>query len=169
MNKKEFQRIPVIGIILVLLGALLLMKQLNMVKLNTAIVISMGFTLYGAVAVIRSYSTNIRRSLFWGGLCFFGGILFMLSGFDLISRSPEVLIPAFIIIFGLAFVTLYLFNFRDIHLLIPAILFIGIGTALMMTELGFWYVSDVWTNVHHYWPIALILFGISMLLRKKNP
>jgi hypothetical protein len=168
MDKKDFQRIPVSGIILVVLGVVLLLKQLNMIRISGPILLSTAFAIYGAVTVIRSFLLNVRKGIFWGALCFFGGSFFALIAYDFISHSPEVVLPGALLVFGFAFVTLFLYNFRDIHLLIPAILFVGLGVSLMMTRLGYWYMSDVWEAVERYWPLALVLFGASLLFRKKN-
>ncbi len=168
MEKKDFQKIPIAGIVLVVIGVLLLLKQLNLVRISGPILLSASFAIYGAAAVIRSFFLNVRKGIFWGALCFFGGTFFAMISYDSISHSPEVVLPGLLLVFGFSFVTLYFYNFRDIHLLLPAILFIGLGVSLMMTRLGYWYISDVWDAIMHYWPLLLILFGVSLLMRKKN-
>jgi len=48
------------------------------------------------------------------------------------------------------------------------VIFIGLGVAFMMTEIGYWYVGDVKEAISMYWPVALIVFGGLMLVRKKQ-
>ena len=168
MNKQELKRIPILGTILVLLGVGLLLRQLHIVRIDGGAFLLLGLTIYGAATVIRSFWFDIRQQIFWGSLCFFSGILLLLGKYDLVEKSPFIYVPGFLIVFGLAFFVLYTYSFKDIHLLVPALLFIGIGVAFMMTEVGFWYVEDVKDAIGKYWPVALILFGGLMLLRRKE-
>jgi hypothetical protein len=72
------------------------------------------------------------------------------------------------VIFGFSFLVLFIFNVRDWHLLIPSLLFVGLGAALMLTELKMLYAEQVWHVVKSYWPVALILMGAAMVLRKRT-
>ena len=94
--------------------------------------------------------------------------LISIDGYGVIEHSPYVYVPAFLIVFGLSFVMLFIFNMRDFHLLVPSVIFIGLGVAFMMTEIGYWYVGDVKEAISMYWPVALIVFGGLMLVRKKQ-
>lgn len=169
MDKLKLNRIPIFGIILVVLGVGLLLRQMNIIRVDGGSILLFGLIAYGATMVIRSFITDIRQSLFFGSLCFFTGILLLLGNYDLIEHSPYVFVPGFLMVFGLAFLTLFIFNFKDFHLLVPAVIFIGLGIAFMMTEIGYLYPSDVKEAVRQYWPVAIILFGVLMLFRRKGP
>ncbi len=168
MDKKEIQRIPFFGIILVAVGTGLLMRQLHIIRIDGTTMVLFGLAGYGAAMVIRSFVLNIRHALFFGSLCFYSGVLMLLGNYDLIEHSPYVYVPGFLTAFGLAFMNLFVFNTRDYHLLLPALIFIGLGAAFMLTETGFLYPSDVKEAVMNYWPVVLILFGILMLFRRKK-
>lgn len=167
MDKQQIQRIPLFGIILVVVGVGLLMRQLHIIRIDGISLLLMGFIAYGGAMVVRSFLMNIRQSLFLGGLCFFSGVLLVLGKYGVIENSPFIYVPGFLIVFGLAFTMLFVFNFKDFHLLVPALLFLGLGAAFMMTEIGFLYPSDVKEAVMHYWPVVIILFGVLMLFRRK--
>jgi hypothetical protein len=123
---------------------------------------------YGAATVIRSFVVNDRRRVFFGTLCYLTGILFLLKKVEALHGGIELYFPAFLIIFGLSFFMLFVFNIKDWHLLIPAFIFGGLGAALMLTHLGYWYTTDVLHAIGSYWPILLIIMGVSMLLRRQR-
>ncbi len=168
MDKQQLNRIPFFGIILVVIGVGLLLRQLHIVRIDGTSLLLFGLIAYGGAMVIRSFLTNIRQSLFFGSLCFFSGILLVLGNYELIENSAYIYVPGFLMVFGLAFVMLFLFNFKDFHLLLPAVIFIGLGIAFMMTEIGYLYPSDVKEAISQYWPVAIILFGVLMLFRRKE-
>ena len=168
MDKQKISRIPVLGIVLVVIGAALLLRQLRIVHVDAPTFVFFGLIAYGGTMIVRSYLMNIRQALFFGSLCFFSGVLLVMGKYDVIENSPFIYVPGFLIVFGLAFLMLFVFNFRDYHLLVPALIFIGIGVAFMMTEVGYWYVSDVKDVIRMYWPAALILFGGLMLLKRSS-
>lgn len=168
MDKKQFNRIPFFGIILVVLGVGLLLRQMHIIRVDGMSMLLFGFVAYGAAMIIRSFVTSIRQSLFFGSICFFSGVLLILGQYELIEHSAYVYVPGFLMAFGLSFVMLFLFNFKDFHLLLPAVIFIGLGVAFMMTEIGYLYPSDVKEAIRQYWPAAIILFGILMLFRRKE-
>lgn len=168
MDTVKAIKIPVLGIILVVVGVGLLLRQLNIITIDAGTVIAAAVTVYGGTMIIRSFSLQIRQSLFFGSLCFFSGIVILLGMYHVIERSPYIYIPAFLLVFGLAFLMLFIFNVKDIHLLVPASVFIGLGIAFMMTEIGYWYLEDVKDAIAMYWPVALILFGGLLLVRRKK-
>ena len=168
MDKQKISRIPILGIILVIIGAALLLRQLRIVHVDAATFVIFGLIAYGGTMITRSYLMNIRQALFFGSLCFFSGVLLVLGKYDVVENSPFIYVPGFLIVFGVAFLMLYVFNFNDFHLLVPAVIFIGLGVAFMLTEVGYWYVSDVKEAVKMYWPVALIVFGGLILLKRNS-
>ncbi|MFA6456550.1 MAG: DUF5668 domain-containing protein [Bacteroidota bacterium] len=168
MDKQQFNRIPFFGIILVLIGVGLLLRQLHIIHVDGVSLVLFGMIGYGGAMILRSFMSNIRQSLFFGSLCFFSGVLLVLGKYDLIENSAYIYVPGFLLSFGLSFFMLYLFNFRDYQLLIPAVIFSGLGIAFMMTEIGYLYPSDVKEAIRQYWPVAIILFGVLMLFRRKD-
>ena len=168
MDKQGLMRIPIFGIIVVTFGVVLLLRQIHLISIDGYSIVLFGVVVYGGAMIIRSYSLNVRQSLYFGSLCFYSALVLLLGKYDVIEHSPYVYVPAFLIVFGLSFVMLFIFNMRDFHLLVPSVIFIGLGVAFMMTEIGYWYVGDVKEAISMYWPVALIVFGGLMLVRKKQ-
>jgi hypothetical protein len=168
MDKQQINKLPIFGIILVVVGTGLLLRQMDILRIDGKSMLLFGFIAYGAAMIIRSFLMNIRQSLFLGSVCFFLGILSLLGQYEWIEPTAYVMVPGALISFGLSFLMLFLFNFKDFHLLLPSVIFIGLGVAFMMTEIGYLYPSDVKEAISRFWPVALILFGILMLFRRKG-
>ena len=166
MEQNNFNRFPIIGFVLVLLGVALLLNQMNVVHIGGWALVWLGLLVYGAAVVIRSFINNDRSKVFFGTMCFLCGILFFLRRGSFIHGSFSLYFPAFIIIVGLAFTMLFVFNVKDWHLLIPAFIFLALGAALMLTHLGYWYSRDVWRTIGSYWPVVLIVIGGTLLVRR---
>lgn len=168
MDKQQINKVPFFGIILVVVGVGLLLRQMNILRIDGKSMLLFGFIAYGTAMVIRSFFMNIRQSLFFGSVCFFSGVLLLLGNYELIEPTAYVYVPGFLMAFGLSFLMLFIFNYKDFHLLLPAIIFIGLSVAFMMTEIGYLYPSDVKEAIRQYWPAAIILFGVLMLFRRKE-
>ena len=166
MEQNSVNRFPIIGLVLLLLGVALLLNQMNVIHIGGMALVWLGLLVYGAAVVIRSFINNDRSKVFFGTLCFLTGILFFMRKMGFISGAFSIYLPAFIIIVGLAFLMLFVFNVKDWHLLIPAFIFLALGAALMLTHLGYWYSRDVWRAIASYWPVLLIIIGGTMLLRR---
>ncbi len=168
MDNQKIKRIPVFGIILVILGVGLLLRQLHIVHVDGGSMLLFGLIVYGGAMIIRSFVTIVRQSLFFGSLCFYSGIVLLLGKYSFIENTPFTYVPGFLIAFGLSFLMLFIFTFNEFHLLVPAVIFIGLGVAFMMTEIGFLYPSDVKEAIRTYWPVAIILFGVLMLFSREE-
>ena len=160
--------ISVIGIIFICLGLALLLKQMHIIDISAKKLIWIGVTLFGAASVFRAFVFNVRQKIFFGSLCFFTGILFTLRAYDVLYGSGAMYLSACLLILGLSFLVLFIFDIRDWHVLIPAMLFCGLGAAFMLTGLGYWYTRDVVDVITKYWPLALILFGGAIIFRRRS-
>ena len=69
---------------------------------------------------------------------------------------------------GTGFFLMFLVAPKAWHTLVPAVVFLGLGAVMLMAQLGYVYRWDVEEVVHTYWPVALILFGGSLLLSRQS-
>lgn len=168
MSSEQRNRVSLIGAILVLIGVALLLRQMHMLDISGKKLLFIALALYGGATVTRSLLYNVRHKIFWGSLCFFSGILLTLKEYGLVYGSAPMFLPAVLVIFGFSFLVLFIFNVRDWHLIIPSLLFIGLGASLMLTELRMLYAEQVWHVLRNYWPVALILMGGAMVLRRRS-
>lgn len=168
MDRQALKRIPILGIIAITFGVVLLLRQMHIIDVDGMTIVVVGVFAYGGAMILRSFILNIRQSLFFGSVCFYSALVLLMGKFGLIEQSPYIYVPAFLIVFGLSFLMLFVFNLGDLHLLVPSLIFIGLGITFMLTEIGYWYVGDVKEAVAMYWPVALIVFGGLLLVRRKR-
>ena len=161
-------RFPWFGIALIVFGTALLLNKLDLISVQFNHIFWPLMMLLGIAGVSKGYTRNRRGKIFGGTVLFLYSLFFFLRSLDSLDLHRYMFIPATFLIFGIAFVMMYLHNIRDWFLLIPAVLFCGIGILFIMTELGYLYRWEVWEAVHLYWPIGLILLGIAIILRRRG-
>ncbi|MBI4809915.1 MAG: hypothetical protein HY800_00385 [Ignavibacteriales bacterium] len=156
------------GIALIVIGAAMLLDQLDVLNIDFSTIFWPLLMLIGIVTVGRGFTENRRAKIYWGTVLFLYSLFFLLKSIDYFEIYAHTFFPASFLIFGIAFFMMYLNNFKDWPLLIPAIVLSGIGSIFILTEYGFFYRWDVWDAVRTYWPVILILFGLAILLKRYN-
>ena len=167
-KNQSLRQIPLLGIFLVATGLLLLLKQLGIVWIDSGTLFWSACTVIGAWMVIRNMIASRRGKVFIGSVLFYFGVTFLATHLSLITSHHTVLIPAFLIAFGLSFTSLYIMNPRDFHLLIPTLVFAGFGTGIVLIELDMMYFSDFLNISAQYWPLLIVLLGLSFLFRSRK-
>lgn len=157
-----------LGAVLILLGGLLLMRRLHVFDIRMAQIIFGFMIIWGIVLVGRGFSAIANGKVFWGTALFLFGVYFFIRDIDFLDISYRLIIPATFLIFGTAFLMMWLNNVREWQVLIPAFLIGGAGVAFLMSEFGYLSYWDVWETLHRYWPIAIILLGIGIMFRKSR-
>jgi hypothetical protein len=156
-----------IGLALVLLGIFLLLDRLNILEFHFSTIFWPLVMLLGLVGVGKGFADSKGGKIFFGTVFFLYGLYFFLWSSDFLEFHGYLFVSSTFLIIGIAFLMLFINNFRNWFLLIPALFFIGVGIAFVMTELGYLYRWEVWDAVSTYWPLVLVLFGISLILRRK--
>ena len=104
--------------------------------------------------------------VFWGTLLFLLGSYCLLRDLDVVELRSYWWLPAVLLILGFSFLMMYLSTPKEWHLLVPSLLLLGVGAAMVLTEFGYFYRYDVVYAIRMYWPLGLILFGVSLILRR---
>ncbi len=169
MNQtKKDKRIPVLGGLLILVGLVLLLDQLQILHLGFWTVVA-GFMIgYGALQVIRSFSGANRNRVFWGTFLFLAGLYIMFDHLNLIAMSGPAIVPVLFLILGFAFLMSYIYRPSDWHLLIPALFFLLLGGIIVGEDLGYLRDVDLPYYLSNYWPVVLIFFGIALVLKSRK-
>jgi hypothetical protein len=165
--EKPGPRIPWLGIALILFGALLLVNKLDLVDISFHQIFWPIVMLLGLVGVGRGFGRGKRGKIFFGTLVFLFGLYFLLHSIDRFEIGGHLIVASSFLIFGIAFLMVWFNDVRDWYYLIPAALSGGVGVALLGSELGYLSHWEVLDAVRVYWPLALILFGVGMILRRK--
>ncbi len=165
---KSYPRRSFLGVGLILAGLLLLLGQLHYLTVGWATV------LWGALAVLGLYRIILGFTLAGKGM-WFGSMLLGIGGYNVllamrVAFIPSYLmLPAIIILAGAGILLGYIAAPRRWHLLVPALLLMGLGTVMAMAEEGYFSRWDVIDTIQMWWPAALILFGAALLLDKDRP
>jgi len=162
-NKKQF---PFFGVFLILIGLGIFFDKLNLFAFTWSRLWPIGLIIIGIWATVSAFIYNQRGKIFAGTFIFLFGILYFLKNYNYISLRHDIFLPALMIVIGLSFFMLFVFEPKDWGVLIPSLIFICIGLLITFTRLGYLFYYEVWDFLAIYWPIILILIGISMLISK---
>lgn len=159
--------IPWFGALLILLGAVLLARALGLLDFDWGMLMWFAAGLAGAVWAIRGFHSDRSGKVFWGTLLLLGAVFQFLRSIPVLGISSYYLAPAFILALGLAFVAAFVSRPRSLPLLAGALVFCSLAAGIWMVELGYLYRWEVTSTVRDYWPVALVLFGLSILIPRR--
>jgi len=165
---ETLKRIPLLGVSLILVGATMLLQRFHVLSLGWQTLVWGLITLFGIYRTVDGFSERMRGRIFWGSMIFFVGLYNVLTHLDILYFESDLIFPMLVGTVGVSLLFMYLSSPREWHLLIPALFFLGLGFVMVMTELGYFYRWDVIPVVTAYWPVALIIFGASLLIRHRS-
>ncbi len=153
-----------LGLFLVLLGAGLLFVRVGVMHLRAADIWWATIGILGLTLLGTAVFTGKRGGAFWGSVLLFLSTAVFLRKSDLLDPMPWDWPATIALVLGLSFLVLYFFDPRRVGLLVPAVIFGGLGT---LYYLWWWDVMD-WYQVRYYvqtyWPVLLILWGLGVLI-----
>jgi hypothetical protein len=161
-------RISFLGLVLILIGLFLLLDRMNIIHAGMSIILWAGLLLLGFLMAVRGFSENRSGRIFWGTFLFLFSLFFLLRSGEMMEMHAHLLPPAFFLMAGISFLMIFINNPRDWGVLIPALALGGLGVVLIMVEYGYLYEWDVWESIRVYWPVVLILIGLSVLLKPRR-
>lgn len=150
------------GIILIVIGLLLLLNQLDIISFDWSILWPSLVILLGVFFFVRV--PHDRGAVFPGVLFFLSGFLFLAKNLNWYEPYIDVSIGGMLmIILGLAFVALYVVQPENWGLLIPAGLFLFFGFIIWADRVGIidWYTRR---QILRLWPALLILIGAGIII-----
>lgn len=160
MNNSKVSLLP--GFFLIGLGLILLIHKLNLFYLDWMRTYPIIFMLIGLTLFVSAILNKNRSAVFWGTIFFLFGFLFFLRNFDFIEYYYiHDIWPVFFIIFGIAFIVLFIVKPQDWGVLIPGALFLFLGISFLLRNFHYWRVQEI---IERYWPLLLILIGIGVIL-----
>ncbi len=166
--KNNNSRFPWFGLALIVIGAAILLRKLNILDVHFSQILWPLVMLSGFISVTRGFTSGRRGKIFFGTILFLFGLFFFLHTIDSIDLPWYLFFPASCMIIGMGFLMTYLQKMRDWYFLVLSLFFTGIGVMAFMTEYGYLYGADVLDTIHVYWPVVLILVGLGIIFRKKD-
>jgi hypothetical protein len=156
------------GMVLIVLGAALLLERLHILGLGFSTIFWPLMMLLGIVWVARGFTLNRKGAIFWGTVLFLYALFFFLRSIESLQLYGHLFPAATFLVFGAAFLMVFVNDVQDWYFLIPALLLMGLGFLLVVSEYGYIYRWEVWEALRLYWPVVLVLFGLGILLRRSS-
>ncbi len=150
------------GLVLILIGLAMLANRLHVRLPGWDSIYPFVFILLGLASAYRIRGRGHREGVF--GTVFFLslGAFFVLRNFDLIPYFHSW--PIFPIAVGLGILAQIIFVPSHWGVVIPGVVLVLFGVAMLFEELDYWYFYDV----AKFWPVILIAFGIGILLNARR-
>jgi hypothetical protein len=159
------------AIILIAVGLLLFLEQIDMLYLSSADYFIYGAIIGGILWFINGVNRIDKKGVLAGSFFFsFGTILLLMKNYYFIP-SDEFGFAAFFLCLALANFVFVLFKRNSTNNILFGIIFGILGGGLLMSHLDYYPYWRFFDHVEQYWPVVLILFGFALLykgLRKKE-
>jgi LiaF transmembrane domain len=161
-----------LGISLILIGVAMLLDRLDVVEWEWWVVVWAIVAALGGIKIAQGVAHRKGGKVFWGTvLLLFGGVQ-VLDYAGLLNGFPHYMfpfsLPVVLAVVGVAFLAMFLIEPREWQLLVPACAFLGLGTVMILADLGTLSRDSVVDAVSSYWPVGLIVFGMALLLRRRS-
>jgi hypothetical protein len=168
ITQKRSGGFSILGIFLILLGAGLILSKLNLLHYKWGMILWVCLGVTGLAAAVQAFITRRRGVVFWGSFLFFISIAMLIHRFELLEFAPWDVPATFSLALGLSFLMLLFYEPRRFGVLVPVLFFGGYG---VLYYLWWWDVID-WYDmkfyVHTYWPVLIILWGTSLIFRRRK-
>ena len=164
----------VLGILFIFIGLILIFKQYHF--WDFYFLKSYGLFIVGILLFVQGIILKPRRRIYLSTILILIGLFYILSDFDLFYTSRRLLLPVYIIILGLGFYPLFLFQNKRWDFLLAGNVILLIGIIFLFWHLELINHLFLINLANNYWPLILIIFGIIFLVssfykinRKVNP
>ncbi len=161
-------RFPWFGIALIVIGGAMLLYRLHVVMFGWHTAFWGIVAIFGAYKLVTAFASGRTGGAFWGTVLFVIGGYQTLEDLGLAYVSTYLLFPWTVVLVGVGFLMMFAVKPRNWHVIVPAVFFMGTGALMVLSELGYLDRWDVVEVLRQYWPIALIVFGVTLLLNRKS-
>ncbi len=159
------------GITFILIGGLIYLSKSFGFGLNAEENFGIALIFYGIATVYLSLNIGNRSRLFAGTILFFVGIVFIMKSHFELGGERGLVFASILFASGAAFLILYIENVKEKVFLYAAILLMSLGYAStnIFKQFGVLQTANKIANaVDNFWPVILILFGLSVFLTRKK-
>jgi hypothetical protein len=166
-NSLTFNRATVIGVGLIILGAVLLLNKIGVMYFSWKRILWLFGMIAGGGLVVQGFVRHQRGKVFWGSFLFFVSLYYTLWTWWIIDHDYLLWLPSMSIAFGLSFLVLFAYEPKNVTELIPASIFVGMG----MIGILWWWEYLEWFEVEDavrtYWPLLLVALGLALMFRRR--
>jgi hypothetical protein len=151
------------GVVLIVVGLAMLLDHMHILTMSWWLIFWASVAAGSAIVLVRN-SQQKRGGVFWLTVLFFFAVYKTLRLLGALEFHESMGLPLLLVFAGIGLVAVVATHPVRWHLLVPAVILIGVGGAMALAELNVIAEWDVRTAIRTYWPVAVILFGAAMLL-----
>ena len=155
------------GIVLIVIGLAMLLDHVHIVSMSWWLIFWASVAAGSAVVLVRN-SQQKQGGVFWLTVLFFLALYKTLQLLGALEFHESMGLPLLLVITGIGLVVVVVTHPVRWHLLVPAVVLIGVGCAMVLAELDLVSAWEVRSVVNTYWPVGVILFGAAMLLNSRG-
>jgi len=167
VNKEP--RILILGILLITLGVVLLLDRLDLLLVRWNGLAWVVGVCFGGFFAVDGFLRKRRGRIYWGSVLFFFSLYWALTRWDVIYHHGFYVTPVILLSFGLSFFALFASDPKEYGLLIPGVILSGVATIMIL----WWWEYLEWYEVRYavrtYWPLVFVIWGVALLLKRRNP
>lgn len=159
----------VTGLAMLLLGCLMVLDYVGLSGLSGDMILSITFVFYGLLLTAVTFGQNRNGMLFLASVSFLYGVFLYVTDNYVIFQTSEMYIPSILFIAGAALLIIFLQDFKNIPVLLTAITLIAFSVLVIETGMlsNVYLIEKSVRFTKSYWPLMLIIIGLSVLTRKK--
>lgn len=158
------QRRMVVGWVLIIIGVLILLHQLNVFSINRAASFALASIFLGLVLFFRGLYHPLHKGILSGSFFLFLGLAIGAMRLQLLYPNDSIALAAILISLGLAHLVYFVFVKTKSSNLIFGLVMIACGAGLFLYAYDFLSYWDLKSIIHQYWPVLIILTGLSILI-----
>ena len=149
---------------LIVLGALLLLHQFDIVWMSKANLMIAAFLFLGAILLVRGYDHPQKRGILGGSFFLLLGLMFLFMRLNVLPTEDMLGAGLIFIALGLANLIFFFITRTRVANVNWAIIFLFIGAPFLIVHYNYmpdWELIDYFRT---YWPVLLILIGALLLI-----
>ncbi len=167
MNKNKI----ISGLSFIALGFLALFNYIGFISITSEEIIGIIFIVYSIPAVYLSLSNGDRTRLVFADILFLVGVLLLVKSFYEILNTRGIVFASILFINGSVFLILFIENVKEKIFLAAAVLsfLLSYLSITAFSKLGLFDAANkIADTLEIFWPVILILMGISIFINRKN-
>jgi hypothetical protein len=153
------------GIILIAIGVLILLYQIDLIDFSRADLVTYGCIFLGIIFLVKGVNDPQRHGIFGGVFFSVFGLSMLLMRERIFPRADEFGIALFFGSLALANLVYMIFKTDKTLNLIWGIIFAVVGGLFYWSYAGYYPPWYVYEQIKTFWPLALVILGVAMIVK----
>jgi hypothetical protein len=150
---------------LIIAGVVLMLHQLGYFEISRANIFSYGFIIIGVLFAVKAFNRKNGQGIFGAVFFLSYGLILTFIRYQVFIRNDEFAVGTLFLSLALANFVLFLF-YRDRWLNFTWGVITGlVGGAILSIQMGYYPHWYIYNALEEYWPVALILIGLTIILK----